>query len=45
MSTGYGIAFDGAVSWNFCNNLAKSIITFGFDNNSSSRNDNRKMTF
>ena len=45
MTTGYGIAFDGAVSWNFCNNLDKSVITFGFDNNSSSRIDNRKNDF
>ena len=31
----WGIAFDGEPSQGFCNDFARNIIIFGFDNNSS----------
>ena len=42
MYCGYGITFDGAGSWNFDNDFARNVVSFGVDNNSSSHTDNRK---
>ena len=43
--TGYGIAFDSAVSWSFDNFTARNVIIFGADNISSSHSDNRQNNF
>ena len=40
--SGYRITFDSAGFWSFDNDTAKNIITFGVDNSSSSRSDDRK---
>ena len=41
----YGIAFDGAGSWNFGNGLATNVVIFGANNSSSSCTDNLKNNF
>ena len=38
--SGYGITFDSAGLWSFCNELPKNVIIFGVDNGSSSHSDN-----
>ena len=43
--SGYGIAFDGAGSWNFGNDRIKNVVIFGVDNISSSHGDNHKINF
>ena len=43
--SGYGIAFDGAASWNFGNNFVKNVVIFGADNSASSPTDNLKNIF
>ena len=43
--SGYGIAFDGAGSWNFGNDFSKNDIIFSVDNSSSSHADNHKNNF
>ena len=43
--SGCGITFDSAGSWSFDNDLARNVITFGVNNSSSSRSDNRKNNF
>ena len=43
MYSGYGIVFDEADEWNFGNDFARNVVIFGFDNNSSSHTDNRKI--
>ena len=45
MYSGYGIAFDGAGSWNFGNDISRNVVIFGFDNSSSSNSDKRKNIF
>ena len=40
--SGYGIAFDGAGSWNFGNNLTRNVVIFGVDKSSSSYTDKCK---
>ena len=45
MYKGYGITFDGKGEWNFHNDFARNVITFGVDNSSSSHTDNRKNNF
>ena len=40
-----GITFDIAVSWNFDNDTARKVITFGDNNNSSSHVENVKENF
>ena len=40
--SGYGIAFDGAGSWNFGNGFFRNVVIFGFDNISSSHAENCK---
>ena len=37
---GYGIAFDGAVTWRFGNDYARNVTIFDVDNSSSSHSDN-----
>ena len=44
MYSGYGIAFDGAGSWNLGNDFAKNVAIFDVDNSSSSLIDNHKNT-
>ena len=39
---GYGIASDGAGSWNFGNEFIGNVISFGAGNSSSSDADNHK---
>ena len=41
----YGIAFDGAGSLNFVNDLAKNVAIFGVDSSSSYHTDNLKNNF
>ena len=43
--SGYGIAFDGASSWNFGNDFARNVVIFGVDNSSLSHTDNCKNNF
>ena len=43
--SGYGIAFDGKVSWSFGNDFARNVIIIGVDNSSSSHSDNQKNDF
>ena len=43
--SGYGVAFDGAVSWSFDNDFPRNVIIFGVDNSSSSHTDNHKNNF
>ena len=38
----YGVAFDGAGSWNCGNNFDEKIVIFGVDNSSSSHTDHDK---
>ena len=38
----HGIAFDGAVSWNFCNDFARNVAILGTENILSSHADNSK---
>ena len=45
MCSGYGIAFDRAVSWSFGNDFARNNLIFGVKNSSSSHTDNRKNNF
>ena len=45
MYSGYGIAFDGAGSWNFGNDNARNVVIFGVDNSSSSHVDDCKNIF
>ena len=40
MFSGYGIQFNGAVSWSFGKDLSKNVIIFAIDNSSSSHTDN-----
>ena len=42
VNSGYEIAFDGKGEWNFDNDFARNVITFGGDNSSSSHADNWK---
>ena len=44
MYSGYGIAFDGAGSWNLGNDFANNVAIFDVDNSSSSLIDNHKNT-
>ena len=44
-SSGYGIAFNGAVEWIFNKDSARNALVFGADNNSSSPADNQKNDF
>ena len=37
---GYGIVFDGAVTWRFGNDYARNVTIFDADNSSSSHSDN-----
>ena len=41
----YGIAFDGAGSWNFVNDFAKNVVIFGVANSLSSHTDKCKNHF
>ena len=43
--SGYGIAFDLAGLWNYCNDFTRNILIFGVDNNSSSHADKLKNNF
>ena len=43
--SGYGTTFDSADSWNFDNDLAMNVLSFGVNNSSSSHTDNRKNKF
>ena len=45
ISSGYGIAFDGADSWSFGNDLARTVTISCIDNSSSSHADNHKKIF
>ena len=45
ISSGYGIAFDGADSWSFGNDLARIVTISCIDNSSSSQADNHKKIF
>ena len=45
MHNGYRIAFDSAGSLSFNNDIPRNVITFGVDNSSSYRTDNRKNNF
>ena len=45
MYGGYGIAFDGAGSWNSDNNLARNVVIFSINNSSPSHSDNCKNNF
>ena len=45
MYSGYGVAFDGAGSWSFSNDIARNVLTFGVDNSSTSHTDNLKNIF
>ena len=45
ISSGYGIAFDGADSWSFGNDLARIVTISCIDNSSSSHADNHKKIF
>ena len=40
--SGYGIAFDGAGSWNFGNDFARNVKIFGVENSSPSHDGNQK---
>ena len=42
MYSGYGIAFDRKIEWNFDNDFAKNIVIFGVDNSSSSHTGHRE---
>ena len=42
MSSGYGIAFNNAGSWNYGNDFARNVVIFGVDDPSSSRVNNCK---
>ena len=41
----YGITFDGASSWSFCNNFTRNAVIFVVGNNSSSHTDNGTTNF
>ena len=43
--SGYGIAFDGKISWSFNDDFARCVKMFGVDNNSLSHTDNLKNDF
>ena len=43
--SGYGIAFDGAGSWNFGDDFLTNAVIFGVDNSSSSHAENLKNKF
>ena len=43
--SGYGIAFDGEISWIFANDFAKIVVISGVDNSSSFHYDNPKNNF
>ena len=45
MYSSCGIAFDRSSSWSFVNDIARNVIIFGVDNNSSSHSDNPKNNF
>ena len=45
MYSGYQIAYDGAGLWSFCNNFARNVVIFGFDNSSLHHTDDRKNNF
>ena len=40
--SGYGIAFDGAGSWNFGNDFTRNVKIFGVENSSPSHDGNQK---
>ena len=44
VNSGYGIAFDGAGSWNVGNDFAEDVAIFRVHTSSSSHADNRKNT-
>ena len=39
------MAFDGKGIWSFSNVFASNVVSFDFDDNSSSHTDNKKITF
>ena len=45
VSSGYGIAFDGASYWDFSNGDARNVVLFGVNNSSLSNADNCKNNF
>ena len=45
MYSGFGVAFDGAGTWNFGNDYATNVAIFGTDNSSSSHAANSKNNF
>ena len=45
MYSGYGMQFNGAVSWSFGKDLCRNVIIFGIDNSSSSHTDNCNNSF
>ena len=45
MYSRYGITFNRADWWCFCNNSAKNVIIFGVDGSSSSHAENPKNNF
>ena len=45
MYSGYLIIFDGAVSWNFCNDITRNVVIFDVDNSSSSHADSYNNNF
>ena len=45
MYSSCGIAFDRSSWWSFVNDIARNVIIFDVDNNSSSHSDNRKNNF
>ena len=45
MSSGFGIAFDGAGLWNFGNDFARNVKIFDVHDGSSSHTDNSKNNF
>ena len=42
---GWGIVFDGKGIWSYDNDCARSVVSFGVDNTSSSHTDNNKINF